>query len=95
MTETETNPKIIGERLRVTRHVLGLGPRTFAERAGLEANAYKEIESGQRTLSVEKATAICGAYGLTLDWVSRGDLANMEWSLADRIRAMRGSSMID
>jgi transcriptional regulator with XRE-family HTH domain len=95
MTETETNSKIIGERLRVTRHVLGLGPRTFAERAGLEANAYNDIESGQRTLSVEEATAICNAYPITLDWVFRGDLASMEWSLADRIRAMRGSSMID
>jgi transcriptional regulator with XRE-family HTH domain len=60
MTETETNAMIVGERLRVTRHVLGLGPRTFAERAGLEANAYKEIESGQRTLSVAACPSLPG-----------------------------------
>ena len=88
MTETEMNPKIIGERLR-------LGPRTFAEQAGLEANAYNDIESGQRTLSVEEATAICRTYGLTLDWVFRGDLESLEWRLADRIKATRGSCMLD
>ena len=86
---------IVGERLRVTRHVLGLGPRTFAEPAGLEADTYKQIESGERALSVEEATAICRAYGLTLDWVFRGDPSGLEWRLADRITAMSGSCMLD
>jgi transcriptional regulator with XRE-family HTH domain len=79
----------IGERLRLTRDVSGLGQAEFAARANLAANTYNQIEHGKKRPSIEVAIALCVAYELTLDWVYRGDPSGLRYETADAIKALR------
>jgi transcriptional regulator with XRE-family HTH domain len=69
-------------RLRYTRRALGVNQREFATRAKLKANRYSQYETGARALSIEAALRICNEYGISLDWLYRGDRSNLPHKLA-------------
>jgi transcriptional regulator with XRE-family HTH domain len=79
----------IGRRLQHTRQALGVGQTAFAERARISATAYNQYETGKKRPSIENAIALCDTYGLTLDWIFRGDPSNLRYELADTIKALR------
>ena len=72
-----TSPAAIGARLRSFRDILGLTQHTFARRAGLTQQALAQYESGKRRPTVEIAAAFCDTYGLTLDYIYRGDVRGL------------------
>ena len=72
----------IATRLRQTREVLGLNQREFAMRANLKANRYSQYESGARPLTIDAAQRICDEYGVTLDWLYRGDRSRLPYHMA-------------
>ena len=72
----------IATRLRHTREALGLKQREFARRANLKANRYSQYESGTRSLTIDAAQRICDEYGVTLDWLYRGDRSRLPYHLA-------------
>lgn len=72
----------IGMRLRHIREALGVNQREFALRANLKANRYSQYETGARPLTIEAALIICDEYGVTLDWLFRGDRSTLPHRLA-------------
>lgn len=86
-----TSLDAIGERLALTRHVIGLQQNEFCERAHIATNTYNQYESGKRRPSVENAIQLCDTYGLTLDWIYRGDPSGLRYDLAAAIKAVRGA----
>jgi transcriptional regulator with XRE-family HTH domain len=75
MTRPEKNSKNmdpVARRLALTREILGLTEREFAERAGVVLSRYHSWEIGSIPISLSAAMALCAAHGLTLDWLYRG-----------------------
>ena len=72
----------IATRLRHTREALGVNQREFAMRAHLSQNRYNQYESGSRPLTIDAAHKICDEYGVTLDWLYRGDRSRLPHHLA-------------
>ena len=62
-----------GERLKLTRDLLGKNQTTFATGAGIARNTYNQFERGKCLPSVNQAHKICDRWGLTFDWIFRGD----------------------
>lgn len=75
----------IATRLRHTREALGLNQKEFAMRANLSQNGYNQYESGARRLTIDAAHRICDEYGVTLDWLYRGDRSRLPHHLAIEI----------
>ena len=50
-------------------------------RANLKPNRYNQYESGARSLSIDAAHRICDEYGVTLDWLYRGDRSTLAHKL--------------
>ena len=72
----------IATRLRHTREALGVNQREFARRVNLKPNRYSQYESGARPLTIDAALRICDEYGVTLDWLYRGDRSRLPYHLA-------------
>jgi len=64
-------------RLRHTREALGVNQREFARRVNLKPNRYSQYETGARALTIDAAHRICDEYGVTLDWLYRGDRSRL------------------
>ena len=72
----------IATRLRHTREALGVNQREFARRVNLKPNRYSQYETGARPLTINAAHRICDEYGVTLDWLYRGDRSRLPHHLA-------------
>jgi len=51
-------------------------------RANLKPNRYSQYETGVRALTIEAALRICDEYGVSLDWLYRGDRSRLPHHLA-------------
>lgn len=76
----------VGARLVRTRTALGLSQSEFAAGANLAVNTYNQYESGKNRPSIDNAILLCEVYGLTLDWIYRGDPSGLKYSLAVALR---------
>ena len=72
----------IAMRLRHAREALGVNQREFARRVNLKPNRYSQYETGARALTIDAAHRICDEYGVTLDWLYRGDRSGLPHHLA-------------
>lgn len=88
VSDERTKPGVAA-RLMLTRQALGLAQNEFADRAGLASNTYNQYEKATNMPSLDAAHKLCDAYGLTLDWIYRGDPSNLRYALADAIKAIR------
>jgi len=80
-------PENVGKRLTLTRLALGFeNQKDFYVATRLGASAYSMWESGDSFPRVEHMMLLCQQFGLTLDWIYRGDLSNVSYSLAVKIR---------
>lgn len=84
----EMDPKPVGRRLRLTREALRLTQREFASRAGIATNTYGQYETGARLISPSRAIDLCNTYGLTMDWIYRGEPGDLPYRLAAAIKAL-------
>mgnify|MGYP000947246403 CR=1 FL=1 len=82
----------VARRLTQTREALDLDQQQFGTRAGLSQPQYNQYETGKRLLTLAAAMKLCDEYGLTLDWLYRGDPSGLPYRLADVIRVRRQSS---
>lgn len=85
----------IGMRLKLTRQVTGLQQNEFCERAGIAANAYNQYEKAKKRISLDNALALCKAYGLTLDWIYRGDPGGLRHETAEAIKSLYRARDLD
>lgn len=77
----------IAARLVATREALGLNQRQLCERADLAPNTYNQWERARGRPDLDGALALCEAFGLSLDWIYRGDESRLSHELAVKIRA--------
>lgn len=84
-----TTMTAIGLRLELTRAVLGLAQGEFCSKAHIAPNTYNQYEQGKRKPTVENAISLCDTYGLTLDWIYRGDPSGLRYNVADAIKALK------
>lgn len=89
MSTHERSLQSIGHRLALTRQVFGYQQNEFCERAGIATNTYNQYEKGRRRPSIDHALALVDAYGLTLDWIYRGDPSGLHHRTAEAIKALR------
>lgn len=95
ITRPEKNSKNIdpvARRLALTREVLGLTEKEFAERAGVLLGRYHRWESGSIPISLSSAMALCAAHGLTLDWLYRGKILGLPLWLAVEVEVCSAMS---
>jgi transcriptional regulator with XRE-family HTH domain len=84
----DTNPNVrgldaIAARLRATREAFGLGQNEFARRAGIASNTYNQYEQAKNLPRLDFANQICDTYGITLDWIYRGDRSGLPMRIAN------------
>ena len=79
----------VGRRLRRTRLALDLDQQEFGTRAGLSQPQYNQFEKGKRLLTLASALKLCAEYGVTLDWLYRGEPSGLPYRLASAIRDLR------
>jgi ribosome-binding protein aMBF1 (putative translation factor) len=63
----------IAKRLQLTREALEVSAAELCRRIGCKPNRWSQYEGGERRITLEIADKICEAYGVTLDWIYRGD----------------------
>lgn len=76
----------VAARLRQTREAFRMKPSEFADNAGIARNAYAQYESGQRLPRLDIAIKLCSTYGLTLDWIFRGEMAGLPFNVAKTLQ---------
>ena len=79
----------IGERLELVRIILGKSQNAFATEAGIAGNTYSQYKTGTNAPDHEEAHKLCDRWGLTLDWIYRGDTRGLSPDLSAAIEAMR------
>ena len=79
MRETQ---KSLGRRLAITREALELSAAELCKRIDCKQNRWSQYESGDRRITLEIAERLCDEFGLSLDWIYRGNRA----MLPDAIR---------
>ena len=97
----------LGEKIRYLREVegslRGLGRamsqqelvRAIEAETGskLSQSYLSQIESGARPLTIDAAISICEEYGLTLDWLFRGDRSMLPHHLALEIARIEAAEL--
>lgn len=75
----------VGARLRLTRMALDIRQVDIARKFGCSTASWNHYETGKRPLDIDLAIELCDAYGLTLDWLYRGDNSGLKKGLVDRM----------
>jgi transcriptional regulator with XRE-family HTH domain len=83
----------VGARLDLTRQALGKEPAEFCRLYGLKLNTFSQWISGDRLINLSDAVKLCGAIGVTLDWIYRGEMGALPYELAQRIREQRPANV--
>ncbi|CAA7621116.1 helix-turn-helix domain-containing protein [Magnetospirillum sp. UT-4] len=84
--------RVIGQRLRATREALGLTQEQLALSIGVTRTAYTNWERGDRMPDPLAVVRLADRYGVTLDWIYRGQLGGMPHSLATKIEPLLSRS---
>lgn len=87
--DTGVLPQDVARRLGLAREALGLDQQDFGVRAGLSQPQYNQFEKGKRLLTLQSALKLCAHYGLTLDYLYRGDPSGLPYRLGSTILEIR------
>lgn len=80
------DPESIGARLMQARQALGMTQAQMADQAGIARNAYNQWERGVERPSLGLALQLCDTFGLTLDWIYRGDPSGLPFRIASGLQ---------
>lgn len=83
-----TSVESIAFRLKVTRKALGHTQAVMSRLIGssTEGQVWGNYEAGERRISLDHALAACARFGLTLDWIYRGQIYTLPGDVADKIQ---------
>lgn len=81
--------KAVGARLVEGRDALGRSQANVAKALKISPQRLSNYETGSRPLDIELAVKLCDRFGLTLDYLYRGQIYGLPRELADRIGSMR------
>lgn len=88
MASTTEAPQFedIGRRLQAIRCAESrLSQRDWAEQHGFGASQWNNWEKGIRRITVDEADRLCALYGLTLDFIYRGNLSGISENIKNRL----------
>lgn len=77
MNQSEPNPVEVGKRLRALRLSLGMEGKDFAEVIDVDPSSYSKIENGKKPLRSGMAFRAAERFGVSMDFIYRGDLSRM------------------
>ena len=77
----EYSKAAIGRRLKLTRQALGLKQNKLCRLAKINAQSYNQYEKGKKQPRLDTALTLCEAFGMTLDWIYRGELSGVDPAL--------------
>jgi transcriptional regulator with XRE-family HTH domain len=86
VVRTLTVMTLVGKRLRQARAALRLTSKAFAASINVRPNTYSQWETGSRLMDIMSAAALAERYGLTLDWLYRGDIDTLPHGLTVKLR---------
>jgi transcriptional regulator with XRE-family HTH domain len=69
----KSSHRLYGQRLRVTRLVLGITEQEAADACGVMLKTYRGYEEGQPERGYRVPNAFYVKYGVSLDWLLRGE----------------------
>ena len=76
--------KNIAKRLLLLREAMGLSGADLCRMTGFAPNRWSQYESGDRRITLDAATVLCEKFGVTLDWIYRGDESGLPVRLVER-----------
>lgn len=82
LEELEDSREAISARLRRVREILDMDQKTFAAKAGLQPQTYGPYETGARDLTLDSAKKLRKAYGLPLEFMFFGKIADLPHRIA-------------
>lgn len=89
MAKSAPMPKIdmanLAARLEALRKAMGLQKGEFSGSFGLDASSYSKVLSGTKPLKSEYGFIIAERWGVTMDFIYRGDLSKMPEDLRSKI----------
>lgn len=77
--------KNIAKRLLILRKSLDISAADLCRMTGLAPNRWSQYESGERRITLGAAMLLCDKYGVTLDWIYRGDESGLPVRLIERM----------
>jgi ribosome-binding protein aMBF1 (putative translation factor) len=83
MTETL---KSLAFRLKTTREALNLSAAEICRQIKCKPNRWSQYESGERKIILDIAERLCNEFGLSLDWIYRGNPAMLPHAIRIKIR---------
>jgi transcriptional regulator with XRE-family HTH domain len=91
----QSTPARVGARVEALREALLLSKAQFADSISLDRSSLTKIEAGKAGLDILAAERIALLYGVGLDYLYRGDLADLPLDLRANVLAklaIRGQS---
>lgn len=73
MLRNENSKQQIGSRLRWAREQAGLSQGQVAQRMGMHRPTISQIEAGERNVRADEVSRFGDLYGVSQDWLIRGD----------------------
>ena len=77
--------KSIAKRLVTLRESLGISAADLCRTTGLAPNRWSQYESGERRITLDAAGILCDKFGVTLDWIYRGDESGLPVRMIERM----------
>ena len=77
--------KSIAKRLVALRGALDISAAAMCRTTGMTANRWSQYENGGRRITLDAAVLLCEKYGVTLDWIYRGDESGLPKRLMERL----------
>lgn len=91
MSTSHKLPKIdmkgVSARLEALRLALGLDKGTFSQSFGLDPSSYSKILGNTKPLKSEYGHAIAERWGVTMDFIYRGDLSRLDEDFRAKVMA--------
>lgn len=80
--------KNLANRLEALRKALGVDNKgDFSDSFGLDASSYSKILNGKKPLKSEYGFAISETWGVSMDFIYRGDMSKMAEDLRRKVMA--------
>lgn len=79
--------KEIATRLMITRDILGLSQKEISEQLNLASPVrWGHWERGRNMPDPEAISNLCDRYGITMDWIYRGDISGLTYSFVEKAK---------
>lgn len=86
--EDDTSNEAVAERLRAAIKARGTTPARLAEQLKVSQSRVSNWTTGQTPPKRTDTFALCDALGITIDFLLRGRIKGMEWSMVEDLRSV-------